>query len=327
MPIALLAAVPEFWVAVALLLLAYAALIVFRKPLELLLGNVPIVGGYIVQGIEAGLATVTQWGLSWAKTGIDAVVQVVWVPIYNLAQLLAAVIAFAVAAATYLAALPATIGRLQASLIADIEALATSAIAQATKLANLVASLPTTIHAIAAALVAAAETTLRAEIAAAEATLGRAIDTARLDLGQAIDGAEAKAAAGLAALTGAVAADVTALRGIVDADVRGIEGELGQLHGLVDPLVAAGLLTLVPALATELETTIEECVTPTCGVITPQLSTLQAFLDAGTLALVGAVVAEAVANPQATAQATATVIGDVEGAASGLLTAFAGIRV
>lgn len=327
MPIALLATQPEFWVAVALLLLAYAALTLFRKPLETLLGSIPYFGGQIVAAIESGLSTVTNWALQWARTGVDAVVQVVWVPIYNLAALILAVAAFAGVAAGYLAALPGTIARLSYNLTVDIQALATRAIATTAAIASLVASLPSRIAAVASALDAKVAAGAAALVASARAALTAAITAAVAPVARALTALDARVTAGLAALTSVVAADVVRLEGVIGTDVRGLQGELAGLHSLVDPLVAAGLLTLVPALAQELTKTIEECVTPTCNVTTPQLDVLNALLSGATLALAGAAVAEAVANPEAAARETAGLLSGIEGAATGLATTFAGIHI
>ena len=93
------------------------------------------------------------------------------------------------------------------------------------------------------------------------------------------------------------------------------------------PIAAAGLLTLVPAIAAELEALRRGCIDPTCSVVSPQIPTLTALMDIGTLLIVGGLVAEAVHDPAGAARGAASTAQGVHAAASMLVGEFAGIRV
>lgn len=325
--IALLATMPELAVAGAAVLLLWAAGNLLAKPLEWILGQIPVVGGQAVGFVSNGLASVAGYAQSWAEGSVSALTQLISAPVAAIQRIVTSI----VSAIETTAGQVLSLGGVVAGGFGALGALVASAVAQ---LGNALTKLD--VLGITSALTAVAVEALR------HVTIPAAISTA-------VAGAAAFTRAQIAAALGIVSTDVKA----VEAEVRAVayagdqairraeadfgaalgagvgvlEGEIGQLRGLVNPLVAAGLLTLVPTIARTLEDALRDCVTPTCSVVKPQIPTLTALMDIGTLMIVGGMVGEAIANPEGTAQVTAGVVGGVEGLAHDLFGAFTGASV
>lgn len=312
----------DVFLCIALLLVAWAILPLLQRPLEGIFRQVPIIGDQLVQAFDRGAAAVQAQAAAWAKSGTDALVQTIYVPLVRLSEFIASTTIALETTATFLGTLPGRLSDIAYQAAYQAVVLAGRILTVSTDLANLVASLPGTITTLASELIARAVAVVNASIHTVETALGAGLAAASAALSGAVSALQAQLAAVELHLSTVIAQESTAIRGVIDTDVRAIQGELGQINAKVDPLVAAGLLTLVPALAQELTTTIEECVTPTCDVINPQLGMLQAFLNIGTIALVGAFVGEAIANPEAAAAEVVSIVQPLASAGESLIGAF-----
>lgn len=325
MPVVLVAALPELFPAIALLLLAWAALILLRKPLVELLSRIPAIGGQVAQAVGDGISSVVNWALGWAATALYALVQLVYVPVRSVNAALSAGVTALEAIASFLAAIPGAVNAVYAWATPRLAVLAADAAHLASRITSALATAATAARAIATELVAAAVALLRGELALAvshlEAALAAAVGAAATATAQ----LAARLTATEAALSAAITAEATNLRGIIGQDVAGLQAEVGQVGALVAPLAAAGLIARMATLEATVATTIEECVTPTCSVIGPQVGTLQALSTLAILGVVGGLVAEAVRDPQGTAHLVAAGVGDVHDAAAGLAEAFLGV--
>lgn len=326
MPAAVLVLVPAVVIACMYLLLLYANA-QFRNGMVQLFSNLPGWLAAVLTAIVNGAANVLAWAFAWAKIAVDPLVQLVWVPVHAILSWAGQVVGSLENIASLVATLPAKIGDVTAWATATFRTIIAHLATVALQVAAVAASVPGIAHAVAAALVATAVANLTAAIAAARAAAAAAVSALALTLARDVGSLSARITALGASLSAVIAADVTRLEGVIATDVRGLQGELGQLHSLVDPLVAAGLLVAVPAIEAEIETLNRECIQPTCSVITPQLPWLNAFADLATLGVVGALVGEAITHPTEAAAEVAGLVGGVQGAAAELVGAFAGVQL
>lgn len=322
---AILAAVPvEVFVAVALLLLLYALDIILVKPLTWLFQKVPIIGTTLANNLANGFGDVTSTVTDWAKWGVNAMVQLVAVPVRALIDFVLQAIGTIEGIVSNLQNIWATIIAVAQSVSASISTVLGAVGVVAGHLAAFIVSIPGTVADIARSIVAAAVEGLRQAIGALSAALAAAVAAERALIESVKGNLLAFIAGQLGVVTASLTALVGSLAGQLAHDVQAIDGEFGQVWAKVDPLT--GLLPLVasvPILA-ELVNIAEDCIIPQCNILGPTLPILSTLGDIATLALVGALVGEAVANPETAAQDTAAVVSGIEGLAKGLFDLFTG---
>lgn len=327
MPILLAAALPELFPAIALLLLVFAALIVVRKPLVALLSMIPAIGGSIADAVSSGLQAVIDWALSWAHQGLSSLVQLVWTPIQGVVTWAYGVVSALEALATFVASLPAEIASVTSWAAARFASLVASLAALVSRVTAVAATIPTIARSIATALVDALNSELRAVISSVRAALAAAISAAALAAAQEVAALRAWAVAQLLGLSTTLSATVATLGHVTGIELPDIRGQLAHLAEGLGLLTAANLISRLLSLERTVATTIEECVTPTCNVIGPQLGVLQALMDIGLLLAVGELVGEAVRDPEGAAKATAGAVEGITAAAGGLGQALTGVRL
>ncbi len=325
---AILAAVPvEVFASIALLLLLYALDLILVKPLTWLFERIPVVGPTIANNLANGIGAVIDTVKSWAKVGLDAMVQVVAVPVTWMANLLVNAVALVEGIVSNLQTLFGIAQGLAQAASNAVSLLLAQIGTVAGHLAAFIASIPGTVADIARTLIAAAIEGVRQAIAAVQAALTAAIAAERA----LVASVKGDLLAFITGQLGVVTASLTALVGSLGQqlahDVQAIDGEFSQVWSKVDPL--QGLLPLaasVPILA-ELVNIAEDCIIPQCNLIGPTLPILSSLGDLATLAVVGGLVGEAVANPETAARDTAAAIADVEGFARDLFNLFTGQSV
>lgn len=349
LPIALAALLPEVMVAVALLLLLYAADTFFAKPLTAILSQIPIIGAAAARAVASGVAWVISVADDWARWSVGAVVELVHVPVLVVVNVITGIVSTIETIGAYLprleGAIRDTIGNVSArvgSILAAVQSVALSVVAVASQAASTAATVAGIIagtipHAIAAAVAAAeaftrslvgsVETVLRDLLHAAQAAMAAAV-AAETAVRAAADGDLLRLIQGQAAvLTAALAEGIGTLRGELHGQVGALEREIEGLHSIVDPIVAAAPIAAIAAIETEIDLMRRTCVDPICGVMTPQLGVLEALLDGAMLLSVIALAGEAIRDPEGTAAATAGVIGTVHGMVADLIDGPLGVAV
>lgn len=325
--IALVAALPELAVAIAAVLLAWAAGTLLAKPLAWALQQIPVVGGQAAGYVTNALSSVAGYALGWAETEVGALSQLISAPIAGLQRFATSTVSAIESAVGQLAALGATV----AGGLGAFGAMVAGMVGQLAAAVASIALLQAGAAVVADALAAIRNVIIPAAVATGVAEAVAVADKGIEALGRTVSADVAGVQADLAT---AVATGETALRQ-AERDILGqlgtatgvLEGEIGAVGALVAPLVAANLISRVATIAQTLTTTLDECVTPTCNVMKPQLGLLNALMDGGLLLLVGALVGDAVNDPRGAAADVAGVVGTVEDGARGLLSAFAGISV
>jgi hypothetical protein len=327
MPIALAAVPVDVVISLAVLLFLYAFRAVIVKAFAWILGEIPVVGGNLAERLNAGADIVVGWAESWAKWGINAMVQIIAVPVGWLGAIVGGVVNLAEGIVANLATLFGLAAAGLDRLISTASLLAGQVVTVAAHLAALAASIAGSIASIASALIARAVELVRAEVASVLALAEAGIARVAALVGSVEAALAARIAAAVAGLTASLAAAVGALQLQLGHDVQAIDGELAKLTAGVGQL--AGLLPLIGVVPIVLELTdiAEECIIPNCKVQGPQLGVLQDLMAMATLLAVGELVGEAVRNPAGAAGEVAAIAGDVEGAARDLFGAFAGVTL
>lgn len=323
------------------LIVAFAALLVllafwvFAKPIEGVLSNVPVIGGYMSNAFSAGLKAVMTGifsAIEWMAKGTAHMFWAfgtgVWHLWFQTVQTVVDAKQWAIQAYNIAAGAVHT-------AISTATALAQQAIADAQGLFR-------TVENDLAAEVTQVETTLQGEInalasgaaAAAIAAEGQALSVITGTLGvlqTEVDHVESEAVTlfGQAetAIAGAVseleAAIAAGLAG-VQADVQGLAGQIQGVEGELAPLLGAlPLLGTIPAIGSAvgaITTEVDTCLKPLCDTVTPnagQLGKLGQFLQGletlGVDVLVAGLFLEAVTNPAGLARETVTLAEDVGG--------------
>lgn len=327
MPIVIGGGVAIVFVAVALLLYVYAIEQVFRRPINIALPSLPVIGDAIARAVNLAIGGIVAWATAWAKGSVYPLVELIWVPAQAVYQAVTGIVGGIEAAASALALVPGRIAVAAANAAAAISVVASNLATVGARLGAVAASIPTIAHQVATDLVAAAVALLRGDLATAEADLRAAIGAAAAGAASDLAILRGTLESELAAASVAAAAATAALRGQLGTDVGQLQGQLAQLGLAVGPLVAAGLIARTLTLETELDTMRRECVDPVCSVLGPTLGTLQAFGTLATMGLVGAFVAEAIHDPEGTARATMGLVAGVEGTVTGLAEAFLGVPI
>jgi hypothetical protein len=328
-------ALPEVWIAIAVLLLVWAIIYIFQKPISVVLGSIPAIGGQLADAFAKGIGVVVAWATEWAAHAVRPLVEVIAVPVQWFASILTGITTTAEAivqaivdtahqaasTATYIInrvyALAATV----ADLAAQVPKLAAKVVDAVGDIARIVAvTIPAAIAtAVHRAVVAAGEL-----VDAAVRALERGIDALRswavaqvANLARGLDALRAWASAAIAyAVAVAVQPLQWGLGNLGDALKQlqlQVDGRLGQLTAALAGLLALDLVRVVPRIIEEITRMRRECVDPTCSVIGPQLGLLQSLLQGVEITLLLAWVADAVNDPHGTAQQTA---GDAGGLAS-----------
>lgn len=322
--IALAAAFPEVAIAIGAVLAVWALTMLLARPLTWALQQFPPIAGAAAGFVANAIGSASAWAYSVADGAVGALSQTISGPLASLQQVIVSIVGgiegLLSGQLTLAGLLNSGLGSLGA-WIHTVEATAASAAARVAAVIPDLASLRLAVTALIAVGLPGAIAAALSEARAFAVSQVTALDHL---LGQRIGAVEAELHAAEAAATTAVASAEAVLEREIGVVERTFGDEIGKLSDLVTPLAAAGLLTLVPTLVRELETLKDECITPTCNALKPQIPTLSALGDIATLMLVGGFVGEAIANPAGTAAATAAVTGAVEGAAGSLFELFTG---
>src|SRR5206468_12366075 len=86
MPIFFATPMAPVFVAVAVMLLAWAVTTLLQRPLVFLLQNIPVVGYSIAAAVGNAIGSVIEWALSWAKAAVAPLVELVAVPVQAVAD-------------------------------------------------------------------------------------------------------------------------------------------------------------------------------------------------------------------------------------------------
>lgn len=321
------ASLPELIAALAILLALWALGLLLIRPLQILLGYVPVIGTQLADNLGRGVGVVGAWALGWARTGSEAISGLILGPVSAVigfvGQLVSLVETLTVTVPKLWDAIAAGTGALfaQVRTIAGQAATALARIATlfavtATLTARLGAVIATTIPRAIATAVDAAKAFASA-LVAAEAALVRAADASleRLIMGQ------------VGVLSAAIAAAVATVRAETLPRIGHLESEVGQVIAQVTPLVAAGLIARTLTLERTLTKTIEDCVDPTCAGVTPNLNWLNLLGDTALFAAVLGLVGEAIRDPAGTARVIVDLTDGAKGAAEGLIDPLLGVQL
>lgn len=311
-------------------LLVLGAMWVLAKPIELVLGQVPVIGGYMGHAFTDGLESAMGWVVGAYDKLIHATAHLFWALGVGVWHLVYQFVKTELHLADQLGSVVTRLGQLFAQAIAKAVAEGAAAISVAEALYNQAVAFAAgriawllsvvqsyynqavhhadVLYGDALGAVSSAEAVLRGVVAADVATLGVEIATAsdRVYSEAVRLFGEAEAAAG-AAVAG------------VEATVAGIEGQITGLEGQVGNIVGAlGVLAVIPGLATAVQaltTEADTCLKPLCDTVTPnagQLGKLGTFLSGlESLAIDGLVAGlfvEAVTNPAGLAHDTVTLL-------------------
>lgn len=348
MPIAFPLVPVGVFVAIALLLVAWAAVVLLAEPLKQLLGELPLVGGAIARVVSGAVSRVVSWATNWADNAIGELVAAVWVPIRAVVGYVGAVTDFAEATAAKVAQVVTSwggaiarhdtlIGLLQGAIgtltraISDawsrlalhdrIIGLLQGAIGTLTGLVTAIQG-RLALHDRIIGLAQGAIDTLTRVLSRVESTLGDLAE--RITAG---DRAVAQAAAAAAAAAEAHAMTaVTTLEHTLEGTIDDVRARLEALVQALAPTLALELPLVIPALLEEVATMEAECVRPICGVLGPMLDELRDLQGGAMVAAMLAFVAAAVADPADVANATASTIDGVRQVADPILS-MAGIHV
>lgn len=307
----LAAAMPEVIPALALLMVAWALSILLIRPVAWLLGNIPVVGGHIANALYSGASAVTSWAVNLARSGVDAMIQLVSAPVARLVDFVTALVLTVETAGERIGDLARNLTVTAGALWAEANALSARIANALAATAALAAAVPGLVAEGARAVVAAALAPVQAAVAALQRALaaGLAAEAAARLAGQSqlaatVAGVQAAAAA---ALAGAIAAE----RAQTQAALATVATDVAQVGASVKPVALATATALVAPVAAELSRLTRECIEPTCSVISPQLDTLQALLTGELVILAGLFLEEAIRDPEGTAREVAGAVDTV----------------
>lgn len=348
MPVAIAASLPALWVAVAVLLVAWAAWVLIQRPLVALLAGLPVVGSAVARVVTDGIGALIRWALDWAGSAVRPLVELVAAPVTWLDQVLGWAATAAEALETAIAAVAeraaARINALWSSLsslASSLGALRSLLDGTRTWLASVAASVATltttTIPAaiatavdrartVAAGLDAVLRTDLLGRIAAAATAASSALAAAVTTLTARIGAVQTWASGALAAALATAVGAVATLRRDHDAVLGRQAADIARLTTSLAPLLALELTRVVPLTIGRLDTLERDCIRPTCSVVSPQLRDLESLLDGTTLALVLGLVGAAVANPVGTGRAVAGEAGELRSIATTIVGPTIGLR-
>src|SRR5882672_7931968 len=93
MPVVLAAGVVDIFFVLGLLLMAWAVVWVFQKPIAELFSRIPVIGGQAAGAIVDATNAIARTAQDWAGKAADPIVQLVQVPIRAFTDMLAQVVA------------------------------------------------------------------------------------------------------------------------------------------------------------------------------------------------------------------------------------------
>lgn len=326
------------------LLTALAFLLI--APLALIAGKVPVVGAYIVSGLNNAGNVIMEWVHGIGNAVLPPIETVMaGLVSYPLALLNNVVVAIedltgwatstASAVWSNVAGLSGRLSTLERALSAHLAAIVYAALAVpgVVSLAQYVyrVQVPAAQRAAEAAAARDAAAAQAAAISSAAAAVAAAERRAVLGL-DAERGARAAADAAIrSASAAAIAAEAGRAIGIergLDARLgqlgRAVDGELAQLTGELAPILTLALPLAIPALTEEVGTMRRECVDPLCGAFGPELGIVQGLTDAALLGGLAAFFVACVDDPKGTAAGVADLGGMIRGLTSPILEAFTG---
>lgn len=327
LPLFLLSPLGQVIAAAALLLIVYATSTLLVKPLTILLSNVPVVGKAIADAITGAAKGLTDWAVSWARTGIDAIVQTIAAPVQQVQAWIGELMATIQTIVARVGELLDSVANIGHQIVNIVTWIVQQFLDVGAKIAALAASIPGTVATIAGGLIASAGEALRQLIAGIVAGINAAIASEQALITRVHGDLSAAILGQGAVLTAAIGATANTLRGEIAADLRPIEAQLGELGKALEPALAIGGLGVLVRFMTDTLTLEDSCVLPTCSALGPSRGMFEALADIGMLAAVGALVGEAVHDPEGTARATAGVVRGVEGLAGDLVGALTGVHV
>lgn len=327
MPLFLSAPLAELFIAIAVLLLAWAVTALLVKPLVFLLEHVPLIGGTVAQAIADVTGNVIDWATSWAKKAVDSLVQLVAVPIKAILDLfamlggLADTIAAAIAQVGAVAAgavglvadklhtLAVTVGGLVNNLAQAIRDIGTLFSRVAAIIATAIPGAIATVEAWARAFVKgvanALEAELRAVIAAVSASIGVLIAAALAPIRALIGALPAAWQQAIAVAVQPLTLGLGALGDWVRQAVGGILARLSTLEGLLPLLALIPLVGIIPRTIDEFWRTKTKCTDPTCGLLGTLLDGVGAAGELLTGSVLIYLVTRSIDDPDGTAREVA----------------------
>lgn len=346
MPVFVTVPIAQLFVAIAVLLLAWAVTTLLVKPLVTLLEHVPLIGGTIAQAIADVTGTVIDWATSWAKGAVGGLVQLVAAPIRAILDLFAMLgslgdtIANAIAqvGAVAAGAVGLVADRL-ASLVSQVAGIAKSVAAAAANIGTLFSrvaaivatAIPGAIETVQAwarsfvhGLVNALEAELRAVIAAVSASIGLLIAAALAPIQALIRALPAAWQAAIAVAVQPLTLGLGALGDWVRQAVGGILARLSTLEGLLPLLALIPLIGIIPRTIDEFWRTKTKCVDPTCGLLGDLLGGLGAAGELLTGSVLIYLVTRSIDDPEGTAQEVHGWAPELRGLASEVTQVLAG---
>ena len=292
-----------------------------------ILGQIPLISNQLNQWLYRGAAVVVGWAHDQAVAGLDALIQLIAVPVTWLGHAVDEVGNTITGVVSALVMLADRIGQLSAwasgmltmvdleirSAVGSIDRARSSAIATSVAIARqLVGDAESGLHLAIASTTAALTSAIAAEHALVVATKG---DLLGIIAGQADVASRALASA------------VATLRHDWATDLRPISADLAGVKGVTDAITAGGIITMAITTAATLAKVTEECINPTCEAIGPQVDAINALLSGVELAVLAGIVAEAIRDPRSAASGTAAVIDGIHRDVSSVAGAVLGIAI
>lgn len=327
MPLLLAVPVVDLFLAVAAGLLAWAATIIFQKPLVELFSRIPVIGGQVAGAIGQAVGAIISWAAEWLGKGGQALTQVLAVPIEAVRHLAAEV-------ATTAESLLAEIGR-QARIASGALGSVADRLLDLVGRVSGISSLLHTARVVLASLVDRVAHLITVTLPAAiegvrtwaRAAIANAVDALHDILAKAIAAIRPWVVAAIAVALRPIQAAIDAIRPWVLAAIAvalrpfeaelnglgklidGVRVGLGQLGGQLEKLLP--LLALIPLVGIivqaipRLITKERECYDPACDYLGDVLQGLGAAGELLTGSVMLALVASAINDPEGTANEVA----------------------
>jgi hypothetical protein len=349
MPVAIAAALPALWPAVAIMLIVWAAVIMFQKPLVALLSQVPVVGGAIADAVGGAIGTLIGWARGFASAVVLPLLELLIVPVAAFASILSQIVGTAEALIGEIVRVAGVAAGQAGRIATDLAA----AVASIVNLGNVVKAVQDTLAAARALLAATIGTTIPRAIAAVQtwargfvaAAISAADAALRLAISAAVTALSVVLWAPIHALQAAfalmpqwvqlrIAQAVAAVAGTLGIRLTGLEGLLGQLRGQVGtiegslaPILSLALPIAFPLLATNVATMAAQCIIPTCNALNPRLPLLNALSSGIMLYAVLDMTSTAIRDPEGAARETAQLAGTITGLVDDLVSGVTGIKI
>lgn len=338
MPVVMAAPLVPVFVAVAVLLVAWAITVLLVKPLTMLLSKLPIIGGAVAGAVGGAVGGVVKWAEDWAKGAVKPLLELIAVPINAVVNFINMVGSFADTASHAIQ----NVWSAASGAVGQVAERLTSLVKQVGSLAATLAAAVANIGTLFARVAAIIATTIPGAIAAvkawAKALVESALDALEHVLRAAIDAIRPWALAAIAVALKPIQAAIDAIRPWVMAAVAvavaplsaGLE-VLGQAFGqaigqilarlsiLEKLLPLLALIPLVGAIPIAIETfwrTKQQCTDPTCSLLGNLLDGLGAAGELLTGSVLIYLVTESIHDPEGTAQEVQGWTDELRGGAS-----------